>query len=85
MVLRSTGRGYCKKMSVKIFEQNFCLGCLRAFKESIILNIKFYLSTRKYYNQTESFISLKESIKFKQKVSFSTKESIIIIQKVLFL
>ena len=43
-------------------------------KENVILNRKFCLFKRKYYNWTESFISLKKSIKIRQKILFSLKE-----------
>ena len=55
-----------------------------SIKESIILNWKFCLSKRKCYYQTESFMSVKEGIRIKQRSLISLKQSIIITEKALF-
>ena len=41
MVLGSVCRDYSKKQGVKIFDQNFCLGCLSAFEALSLFIILF--------------------------------------------
>ena len=33
MVLGNVGKDYFKKLCIRTFDQNFCLGCLNAFKD----------------------------------------------------